>query len=201
MHLNAETVLDLLDGRLDQDQEVFWKRHLDVCRECTQEAERWKELSSHLKRSSLKSASEQVLQKAMEIFPNAPEGERNPIRSVLASIVFDSFLQPAFSGARGATSTARQLVMHAEEFDIHVKIWGDDNHRQMLGQLLPRSREDFVQRARFHLLRNGERIETTAVDDMGEFHFIDVPEGNLSLQIDLPNLTVIGALNVKGINP
>ena len=123
------------------------------------------------------------------------------MRSVLASIVFDSFLQPAFSGARGVASAARQLVMHAEEFDIHVKIWGDDNHRQMLGQLLPRSREDFVQRARFHLLRNGERIETTAVDDMGEFHFIDVPEGNLSLQIDLPNLTVIGALNVKGINP
>jgi hypothetical protein len=29
---------------------------------------------------------------------------------------------------------------------------------------------------------------------MGEFHFTDVPEGDLSLQIDLPNLTVIGSL-------
>jgi hypothetical protein len=35
------------------------------------------------------------------------------------------------------------------------------------------------------------------VDDMGEFHFSDVPDGDLSLQIDLPNLTVIGALTVK----
>jgi hypothetical protein len=35
------------------------------------------------------------------------------------------------------------------------------------------------------------------IDGMGEFHFSDVPEGDLSLHIDLPNLTVIGALNVK----
>jgi hypothetical protein len=199
MHLSAETMLDLLDGRLDRDQEVFWMRHLDVCKECTQEAARWKELNSELERSSLKSASEQVLQEAMDIFPDSPVGDGGQIRSVLASIVFDSFLQPAFSGARGAASTARQLVMHADEFDIHVKIWGDDNHRQLLGQLLSRSGEDFVHTARFHLLRNGERIETTAVDVMGEFHFIDVPDGHLSLQIDLPNLTVIGALNVRGI--
>ena len=87
--------------------------------------------------------------------------------------------------------------MRAEEFDIHIKIWGELNHKQMLGQLLPRSGDDFVHSARFHLLRNGERLESTAVDETGEFHFTDVPEGDLSLQIDLPNLTVIGALNVR----
>jgi hypothetical protein len=199
MHLRAETVLDLLDGRLDKDQEAFWKRHLEICKDCAQEAERWKDFNSDLKRSRLKSASEQDLQKAMSIFPESPGGERHGVRSVLASIVFDSLLQPAFAGARGVSSAARQLVMHAEEFDIHVKIWGDDNNRQMLGQLLPRSGEDFVHTARFHLLRNGERIETTAVDELGEFRFSDVPDGHLSLQIDLPNLTVIGALNVRGV--
>ena len=51
--------------------------------------------------------------------------------------------------------------------------------------------------ARFHLLRNSERLETAVVDEMGEFHFTDVPDDDLSLQIDLPNLTVIGALKIK----
>ena len=87
--------------------------------------------------------------------------------------------------------------MRAEEFDVHIKVWGEPDHRQMLGQLLPRSGESFVRVARFHLLRNGERLETVAVDEMGEFQFTDVPAGDLSLQIDLPNLTVIGALNVQ----
>ena len=87
--------------------------------------------------------------------------------------------------------------MRAEEFDIHIKIWGEPEHRQMLGQLLPRTGSNFVRAANFHLMRAGARLETAAADKTGEFHFTDVPEGDLSLQIDLPHLTVIGALKFK----
>ena len=199
MHLSSEIALDFVEGRLAKDQETFWIKHLESCSDCTQEVGRWRELREGLKRSLLMNASEQDLQKAMRIFPPRPDGHGSTIRAVLATLVFDSFVQPAMAGARGTSAAARQLVMRAEEFDIHVKIWGEQDHRQMLGQLLPRGGQDFVQAARFHLLRNGERLETTAVDETGEFHFTDVPEGDLSLQIDLPNLTVIGALNVKDV--
>jgi hypothetical protein len=101
------------------------------------------------------------------------------------------------AGARGSPGAARQIVMRVEEFDIHVKIWGEDEHRQMLGQLLPREGQDFVQSVHIHLLRNGQKIDKTTVDEMGEFHFHGVPGGNLSLQVDFPNLTVIGALDIK----
>lgn len=197
MHLNPEVALDFVERRLSDDQNVFWQKHLEICKECTQEVGRWRQLEIDLKRSHLKSASDQELQNAIRVYPPRPDGGGSRIRSVLASLIFDSFAEPAMAGARGATAVGRQLVMRAEEFDIHVKIWGDREHKQMLGQLLPRSGHDFVHTARFHLLKNGERIETTAVDDMGEFHFSDVPEGDLSLQVDLPNLTVIGALNVR----
>ena len=150
-----------------------------------------------MERSHLESAPDQELQKAMHIYRRKPDGGSSRVRSVLASLVFDSFMQPASAGARGTTAAARQLVMRAEEFDIHVKIWGEDDHRQMLGQLLSRTGQDFIQTARFHLLRNGERVESTTADEVGEFHFTEVPDGNLSLEIDLPNLTVIGALDIK----
>ncbi|HEY2383651.1 MAG TPA: hypothetical protein VGK48_20945 [Terriglobia bacterium] len=182
---------------MDQSQKQFWQQHLAVCNDCTQEVGRWRQLGIDLERSHLKSASDQELQNAMHIYPKRPDGGGSKVRSVLATLIFDSFMQPAMAGARGSAAPARQLVMRAEEFDIHVKIWGEQEHMQMLGQLLPRHGEDFVQSARFHLLKNGERIESTAVDDLGEFHFSDVPEGDLSLQIDLPNLTVIGALTAK----
>lgn len=198
MHLSSEIALDLVERRLDPDQSRFWQKHLEVCNECTQEVGRWRELRTDLERAHLESAPGRELQKAMHIYPQKPGGGGSRVRSVLASLVFDSFMQPAFAGARGTTAAARQLVMRAEEFDIHLKIWGEDDRRQMLGQLLPRGGEDFVQTARFHLLKNGERIESTTVDEVGEFHFSDVPDGNLSLQIDLPNLTVIGALNIRG---
>jgi hypothetical protein len=200
MHLSPEIALDWIDGRLAKGQENFWRDHLELCKECTRDVEGWREVKIGLKRSHLRSASDEAVRQVTQIFRPAPPKAESRLRQVMALLIFDSFLDPALAGARGTTVLARQLVMRAEEFDIHIKIWGDPDHRQMLGQLLPRSGARFVDAARFHLLQNGERLETATVDETGEFHFIDVPEGDLSLQIDLPNLTVIGALNVKEIH-
>ena len=200
MHLSPEIALDWIDGRLAKGQENFWRDHLELCKECTRDVEGWRELKTNLRRPHLRSASGETIQQVTQIFRPAPPKTESRLRQVMASLIFDSFLDPALAGARGTSVSARQLVMRAEEFDIHIKIWGDPDHRQMLGQLLPRSGVRFVESARFHLLQNGERLETASVDETGEFHFLDVPEGDLSLQIDLPNLTVIGALNVKEIH-
>jgi hypothetical protein len=195
MHLNAEAALDYIESRLDQEQIAFWERHIETCIECAENIRQWRQLRMDLKRTHLVSAPKQDVEQAFHVFrPQRAAGAT--IRSIVAAVVFDSFLQPAFAGARGS-SDSRQLVMRAEEFDIHVKIWGEDDHKQMLGQVLPRNGKDFVRFARFHLLRNGERLESTSTDETGEFHFTDVPDGDLSLQVDLPNLTVIGALNVQ----
>src|SRR5579871_3516097 len=119
MHLSSEIALDFLEGRLDPSQKEFWGQHLGICKECTQEVGRWRQLGIDLERSHLKSASDQELQNAMEIYPRRPDGGGSTIRSVLASLVFDSFMQPAMAGARGTAAAARQLVMRAEDFDIH----------------------------------------------------------------------------------
>ena len=112
-----------------------------------------------------------------------------------AEIIFDSFAEPDKAGVRGSDSTTRQIVIRADEFDVHIKIWGDNGHKQMIGQILPRNGTDFVAGGRFHLLQDGERIETAVTDEIGEFVFAHVPEGVLSIQIELPHITVIGALN------
>ena len=195
MHLNTDVALDFLEGRLDKDQQTFWERHMHTCTDCSQSTAQWNDIGSGLKRLHLKSAPSGDLQRAVQIFQPRPVEGRKPFRSIVAAIVFDSFLQPSLAGVRGNSSTqTRQIVMRADEFDIHIKIWGELQNRQMLGQLLPRTDQDFSQAARFHLLRDGERIESTITDELGAFQFMDVPEGNLSLQIDLPNMTVIGAL-------
>jgi hypothetical protein len=66
----------------------------------------------------------------------------------------------------------------------------------MDGQILARGAPVPVDGARLHLLRDGERLATTVADKLGEFQFKDVPEGLLSLQVDLPHLTVVGALRL-----
>jgi len=196
MHLGSDVALDLIEGRLAKDEETFWKEHLGVCGDCVQVIDQWHQLRADLRRSHLKSATAEILDIVMEFFPQGDEKEAcHPC--VEATVVFDTFRDGTVANARGAVAVARQLVLRAEDFDIHIKIWGGPDHRQMLGQLLPRGTAKFVGTARFHLLQNGERLETATIDEIGEFHFTDLPEGDLSLQIDLPNLTVVGALNVR----
>jgi len=43
-------------------------------------------------------------------------------------------------------------------------------------------------------LHDGKRIQSTTLDPLGEFEFEDAPEGLLSLEIALPDMTVVGAL-------
>jgi hypothetical protein len=195
MHLSSEIALDYIEAHLPEDQKAFWDRHLALCMECTADISRWRELEIGMKRSHLRSASEESVKSAVQIISSRPGGSRSSTRSVVAAIIFDSFLEPAPVGVRGAAAGARQLVMRAEEFDIHIKVWGDPEHRQMLGQLFPRGGTNFVESANLHLLRHGERLETATADKTGEFHFTDLPDGDLNLQIDLPHLTVIGTLN------
>ena len=197
MHISSEIALDLIAGRLPDDQKSFWNRHLELCMECTAELGRWRELEVGLTRSHLKSASEESVKSAIGIGSSLQSESGSKSRSIFAAIIFDSFLEPALAGARGASAAARQIVMRAEEFDIHIKIWGEPEHRQLLGQLLPRSGGNYAEWANLHLLQHGERLESATADRTGEFHFRDLPEGDLSLQIDLPHVTVIGALNFR----
>jgi hypothetical protein len=165
--------------------------------ECTLQISRWRELETAPRRSHLKSAPEESVKRAVRIRTARPAEEYPVRRSALASIIFDSFLQPALAGVRGTSGAVRQLVMRAQEFDIHIKIWGEPEHRQMLGQVLCPSGAAVVQSASLHLVQHGERLETAIADEAGEFHFTDLPNGDFSLQIDLPHLTVIGALNLN----
>ena len=87
--------------------------------------------------------------------------------------------------------------MRAEEFDVHIKVWGDHDRTQLRGQLSRHNAHELVPSAQFHLLRDGALVESTATDESGEFYFSDVPEGDLGFQISLPHLMVVGPLRFQ----
>ena len=193
MHLNSEVVLDLLDGRIDSSQMPDLNAHIEQCSSCGRQLDEWRTIHSMLGRPHLASAPAQLLRLADSIFEPTPSPVREGIRKVVAAVVFDSFTQPAFAGVRGAAE-ARQVVLRAEDFDVHVKISGDPGQQQLIGQIFPRNESRFVDNAQLQLLKDGERVGLTVVDQFGGFQFEEVPQGTLSLQIDLPRLTVVGAL-------
>lgn|SRR5262245_26519515 len=116
-------------------------------------------------------------------------------REIVAVIVFDSLAEP-FAGARGAAD-ARQVVMRAEELDIHLKISTDPAQHQIIGQVFARNQSEFLSSVRVHLLLNGQPFKTTWSDNFGQFQFNDVPEGVVRVQLDLPYLTVVGGITIS----
>jgi len=152
-------------------------------------------LLTALKPSDLRNAPGQDAEGAIEMSPFPSSEVDRTIRCIPATIVFDSSRQASLADARGVPVPARSLLLRTEDFDIHLQIRCERGYREILGQILSRRRKDLAG-ARFHLLRNGEKLQAATADTLGEFNFTDVPEGDLNLQVDLPYLTIIGALNV-----
>ena len=198
-HLNPETALDFLEQRLDNDDALLWAQHLKECSPCMQYLAEWQHLLVVIKRSSLKSAPEPDVDWAAARLPDRSDEPGLAMRCIWATTVFDTFGLSSLAGARGGPAPTRDIILQAEDFDIHVQIQGEGENRQILGQILSRSRDVFANIAQFHLLRNGERLRAAAADTLGEFHFTDVPDGNLRIQVDLPNLTIIGALDIDNL--
>lgn len=115
-------------------------------------------------------------------------------RASVAAILFDSLTQPII-GARGATD-ARQVLMRAEEFDIHLKISANPAQHQIVGQVFARNETQFLSSVRLHLLLNGKPFKTTYSDNFGQFQFDEVPQGEIHLELDLPRLTVVGGITI-----
>ena len=201
MHLISETALNFVDGTMAEAENRFWTKHVDSCSRCAIEVQEWAELAQWVKGSHLLDAPEHVQALARGIIhaPLKTPESRPSLGQIFATIIFDSFAQPACAAVRAPTLVGggpvfRQLVLRAEDFDIHIRMSTLENHRELLGQILPRGNRVFVQNAKLHLRQKDERVGSTTINDLGEFRFSDIPDGSLSLQVDLPNRTLITAL-------
>lgn len=187
MHLSSEAMIDVIESQSGNS-------HLEECSDCRWQLNEWRQLLSTLNHSQLQDAPPALLAGAYGIM----DEPRPKLSEVLASLIFDSFTQPAFAGARGA-GTARQVVLRAREFDIHVKISGTAEDLQIHGQILSRGDKEFTDKTTVRLLRNGAQFRTSSLNSFGEFEFTNTPSGLLRLQVDLPTITVIGDLGSEEI--
>lgn len=192
MHLSAEEAVDLVEKKASPDQIRFWDAHMATCSTCRNQVEDWSRIRALLNRKNLESAPEALVARAESVFE--PPVARKSLREILASVVFDSFAQPALVGARGG-SGSRQFLLTGEEFDIHVRVWALGAARRITGQILSRGEPEQLEGAHLYLLQEGKRIATAQADEFGEFEFEEVVEGPLSLEIELPHLRITGALN------
>ena len=202
MHVNSETVLNLIDGSISETDRTHCENHLQSCAQCAADYQTWAAFMGLVRRPHLINAPAETVVSAQELFQiSRPPQIRPSLRQIVAGLVFDSFAQPALSSVRAEAAgyeqvIQRQVVLQAEEFDIHVRVSMFEDHRDLLGQILPRGK-GFIKEASLYLRHDDERIQSANVNELGEFEFCDVPVGMLSLQIDLPTVTIISTLDTN----
>jgi hypothetical protein len=202
MHLSPEKSMDLIESKIAESECLPLYEHIDSCKDCASEFHEWSTLLNSVHRTHLMSPPDAVIASAKRICQTsvATWGLRPFLKQAVAFIVFDSTVGLAPAGVRAGIATdspavSRQVLLRTDDFDIHIRISQIEDHRELLGQILPRGGRGFIRDAAVHLQHEEQRIGSARSNTLGEFLFTDIPDGVLSLQIDLPHVTVISALH------
>ena len=178
-HLSTNDIINYAEGRTSFQSNPSIDEHIRICRRCAGEAKGWIELLGSLTASDLTSAPKSAVRNCIAIY-QIPQ-RSSILREVFARLVFDSVAQPEMAGIRGP-GDIQHILLQTEDIEIYLRV--SRTPRSILGQLM-RCDGDFVPGARMELIRDGQRIDMTVTDTLGEFRFNTVPEGDLRLQADI----------------
>jgi hypothetical protein len=185
-HVDFARLVEWVDGRLPEDEVRTVEEALAGADSATLADVAWLRMFREAAECTIVESPPQELRTALiETFEVHAGDRRRPglVGRMLAGLVFDSNLQPA-AGLRaiGARQSRRQLIYHADAFDLAINLLarGEDNDLDLDGQVLPREGGE-PELFSVQLLRDGRELALTVTDDLGSFAFQGVPPGGYEL--------------------
>lgn len=135
-HLGPELLQDFAEDRLDARAARRVRSHLESgCGSCTHELRFWARALGALQVDRGLEVPEEVLARAFALFDRlAPRP--TPWERVVATLAFDSRVQPAMAGARDAAPSAFQLLFTAQGTDVDLLCEREQEGWQITGQAL-----------------------------------------------------------------
>lgn len=189
-HVTKEKWFDFVNQTITGDEKASMERHLKQgCKSCQETVSFWQ----RVQRLGAVEKSYQPPDDAVSLAKAAFRGsEFVPQEEGAASgiqVLFDSFLQPMFAGARSAAAGARQMLYRAEPFQIDVQIEAKPGGGMVVsGQLLHLSQPEIMAQDTRVILSNmrGQLVQTSA-NEFGEFSAEMTNSGDLQMTISSPS--------------
>jgi hypothetical protein len=194
-HVDAATIIDLVEQRLPESAREPYQRHLAVCPHCTEEYDFWWTFLSGLGPSRLTDAPKDLIDECVAMFPKT----KRPFGGFQrAHVLFDSFRQPLPAmGLRGGSVDSRRLIIRVDDLDVHIKISGKQYSRTIQGQLLFLDSKEVIDGAQISLCILGRANQFTCTNTFGEFRFDGVPAGPAHFLINLSSQGRIAQFSIK----
>jgi len=182
--------MEYRDGQLTEESKAMIDSHLSHCGDCSKMRQELQEFLIWLESDSTFEPPADVLQWGMNLFqpllqPTASVDGK--VRKIVASLVFDTFDEPALAGVRRVGAPPRQLLFRAGDVDVDVKIESVESNERisLVGQVLSTS-EKFFDNTPVKLESHGMVRYKTMTNFVGEFVFDEVPKDTYQLSVDLP---------------
>jgi hypothetical protein len=189
-HFKTKTWIDFVNGVVRADEKELIAQHLKKgCKSCMETVSMWQRVRASAAAEGNYQPPEDTVRLAKAAFAGAGivghrKGADSPIK-----VLFDSFLQPVFEGARSAATGTRQMLYRADPFQIDVQVEAKPGGSRIVvtGQLLNLGNPEIVARDTRILLSNmrGQMVQTAA-NQFGEFSGEIENSGDLQMTFASP---------------
>jgi hypothetical protein len=189
-HFTTEKWIDFVNQVVAANEKQLMEKHLKQgCERCMETVSRWQRVRQSAAAEENYQPPENAVRLAKAAFAAAGlTGQRKGTDSRI-KVLFDSFLQPVFEGARSAGANTRQMLYRADPLQIDVQVEAKPGGSRIVvtGQLLDSNNPEIVARDTRILLSNmrGQVVHTVA-NEFGEFSGEVDNSGDLQLTFASP---------------
>lgn len=197
MHYATYRWFDFVRGMMPKAVTARMQQHLSTgCKRCNQVANLMRKLADTASKPQIEVPSS-VLHNAKAIF-DIPR-KRNVISTIVARLVFDSFLEPLPAGVRSRAQMFRQAMYEAGDVLIDLRLQTQPGGTctvtgQVADKLAPMRS---ARRVALHLVAAGDR-KAVQPNRFGEFHTKYLTGQNVSLEINAAGRSIQVPLSKLG---
>ena len=190
-HFATEKWIDFVNQAVDTNEKQLMERHLQQgCKRCKKTVSLWQKVRQSAASEANYQPPEHAVRLARAAFAEAGlAGQRKGAGSRI-KLLFDSFLQPAFEGARSAGAGTRQMLYRADPFqiDIQVEAAAGRNRIVVTGQLLNLSNPGILDQGTKIALSNMRgKVVNAMTNQFGEFSGEIENSGDLQMTFANPS--------------
>jgi hypothetical protein len=186
-HFTIEQWIDFVNQVAPQRKQEAMQKHLGSgCKRCAEKVARWQKVHNTAASEANYQPPLETVRVAKAAFTAAGMGKQPEKRTSLVEVLFDSFLQPALTGARSTVVGLRQMLYRADSYQIDVQIeaQSEGNRLVVTGQLMDVSTPEMVSRgARVTLSDRCGNVTEMVTNRFGEFRGEIANSGDLELSV------------------
>jgi hypothetical protein len=189
-HFTTGKWIDFVNQAVDINEKQVMERHLEQgCKRCMKTVSLWQRVQQSAASEASYQPPEDALKVAKAAFAGAGLAGQKTGAGNRIKVLFDSFRQPVFEGARSVGTGTRQMLYRADPFQIDVQVEAKHGGNRIVvtGQLLDLRNKGIIgPDARIVLSNLRGQVVNAVTNQFGEFSGEIETSGDLQMTFASP---------------